>query len=189
MGKSKQAWALYMACSHVVDLVASASLPPPVIDPASADSAADEAMDAGSQISVSLDRPLPDISAPNIDGHSSIDLNAWRPLLDAQFTPSTDGIPQTTRYESEEEKEALALDPGNNGDVSVEAVPVALAFLGAVGGVVGIFQFLESWTERFVNMIKKKAHKEPHKGQPPSWGVGIQVGLDTAGLQVWLFFH
>lgn len=170
-----------MAWCYVTNLVASASLPPPVIDPPSTDSSADQYMGAEGPNSVSLGRPLPDISTP-VEGNSSIDLNGWRPLLNAQYTPSFDGIPQVTRVESEEQAKEMSLK--NDGDFSAEVLPFALAFLGSVGGILGIFQFFESWGERIGKFINKSLHKDPHSGRDASWAVGIQVGLDTAGLKV-----
>lgn len=67
----------------------------------------------------------------------------------------------------------------------IPAVPVAMAWLGSIGGVLGIISFTESYVTRLVEAIKKAAdplHDE-EKGDP-SWVVGVQVGLDGHGLQV-----
>lgn len=67
----------------------------------------------------------------------------------------------------------------------IPAVPVAMAWLGSIGGVLGIISFTESYISRIVEAIKQAAdpNHDPEKGDP-SWVVGVQVGLDGHGLGV-----
>lgn len=67
----------------------------------------------------------------------------------------------------------------------IPAVPMAMAWLGSIGGVLGIISFTESYITRLVEAIKKATnpHHDTEKGDPP-WVVGVQVGLDGHGLNV-----
>lgn len=67
----------------------------------------------------------------------------------------------------------------------IPAVPLAMAWLGSIGGVLGIISFTESYISRLVEAIKKakNPHHDEDKGDPP-WVVGVQVGLDGHGLNV-----
>lgn len=79
-----------------------------------------------------------------------------------------------------------APEPGNvEAAAMIPAVPMAMAWLGSIGGVLGIISFTESYISRIVQAIKKAAnpHHDPGRGDP-SWVVGVQVGLDGHGLSV-----
>ncbi|KAJ4394096.1 hypothetical protein N0V93_003313 [Gnomoniopsis smithogilvyi] len=171
MGTFKKALGVYMTWCYVINLVASAPPSPPVIDPPSGDSSPDETTDS---------HPLLDIST-SVEGNSTIDLDGWRPILNANYTPSLAGLPNATRFQSEED--AKALRPVADGDFSVAVVPIIMQYLGSIGGILGIFQFFESWGERIGRLIRNALHKEPHNGRQASWAVGIQVGLSTGGLK------
>lgn len=77
-----------------------------------------------------------------------------------------------------------APEPGTV-EAMIPAVPMAMAWLGSIGGVLGIISFTESYMTRMVEAIKRAAnpHHDPGRGDP-SWVVGVQVGLDGHGLSV-----
>ena len=62
---------------------------------------------------------------------------------------------------------------------------MAMAWLGSIGGLLGIISFSETHMTRLVEAIKKAANPHHDSGRgDPSWVVGVQVGLDGHGLNV-----
>lgn len=68
----------------------------------------------------------------------------------------------------------------------IPPVPLAMAWLGSIGGVLGIISFTETYITRLVEAIKAatgSSNYDAKRGEP-SWVVGVQVGLDGHGLKV-----
>lgn len=106
-------------------------------------------------------------------------LTVWchvAPLAMVQAAPRPDPVPAP---------DALAAAQPAPEPMVIPAVPVAMAWLGSIGGVLGIISFTESYVSRLVEAIKKAIdpNHDEEKGDPP-WVVGVQVGLDGHGLNV-----
>ena len=69
-------------------------------------------------------------------------------------------------------------------DMVIPEVPVAMSWLGSIGGVLGIISFTESTIRRIVGIFKKKKPKKKPEEKQPSWLVGLAIGLDGHGLKV-----
>lgn len=135
------------------------------------------------------------MAAPSLDISPAPDLPP-----DADPSPTPDSSPAPGPLESPEPLSEL--QPASF--MVIPAVPLLLAWIGSIGGLLGTISFTDTYTRKLVNLINRVTTPTPFDGKTYeeywSWDkkagagikkegdapymVAVQVGLDGSGLKV-----